>query len=111
MRWMYPYTILKIFLDDFDLSDPTIDLPTNIWEAMVDLPSQILTIIKISENLFLFRVDELSKDVDEVIDEINAEDNEEVINKPKSSKSSKQSKSAKNKRNQLIEELKKSFCW
>jgi len=42
---MYPYTILKIFLDDFDLSDPNIDLPINIGEAMEDLHKRLLTAI------------------------------------------------------------------
>jgi hypothetical protein len=71
----------------------------------------LLTIIKLQKFVYSFRPDELSKAVDEVIDEINASD-EEVIDEPKS-KSNKPSKrkrkSAKEKHKQLIEELKNSL--
>jgi hypothetical protein len=36
---------VKYFLDEFDLSDPTIDLSNNIWEAMLDLHKRLLTAI------------------------------------------------------------------
>ncbi len=64
-------------------------------------------------NIFIFyfnREDPISKAVDEVIDEINAWDNEQIIDEPKSNKQSKRkSKSAKDKHKQLIEELKNSL--
>ncbi len=43
--FLIPLSKLKSFLDEFDLPDPTIDLPNYIWEVMIDLHKRLLTAI------------------------------------------------------------------
>jgi hypothetical protein len=43
--FLIPLSKFKSFLDEFDLSDPTIDLPNYIWEVMINLHKRLLTAI------------------------------------------------------------------
>ncbi len=57
--FLIPLSKFKYFLYEFDLSDPTLDLPNNIWEAMLDLHKRLLTAIpNIRRELWNKKVDE-----------------------------------------------------
>jgi len=107
------------------LSDPTIELPNNIWEVMIDLHKRLITAIpnirrelwnkKIDEfyrnNFRNFKPpdDELTITINEIIDEINENDDEVTYNqKQKTSNRQKKKKGDKN-CNQLIEDMKNSL--
>ena len=123
--FLIPLSKFKSFLDEFDLSDPTIELPNNIWEVMIDLHKRLLTAIpnirrelwnkKIDEfyrnNFRNFKPpdDELTTTANEIIDEINENDDEFTYNqKQKPSNRQKKKKGDKN-YNQLIEDMKNSL--
>ncbi len=116
---------VKYFLDEFDLSDPTIDLSNNIWEAMLDLHKRLLTAIpNIRRELWNKKVDEfyrnnfrnfkppddeLTRTVNEIIGETNETDDEVTYDqKQKPSKRQMEKKGDKN-YNQLIEDMKNSL--
>ncbi len=51
--------LIKILLDEFDVSDPTIELPNNIWEVMVNLHKKLLTAIpKIKRSYWTEEIDD-----------------------------------------------------
>jgi hypothetical protein len=123
--FLIPLSKFKYFLYEFDLSDPTLDLPNNIWEAMLDLHKRLLTAIpNIRRELWNKKVDEfyrnnfrnfkppddeLTRTVNEIIDEINETDDEVTYDqKQKSSKRQMEKKGDKN-YNQLIEDMKNSL--
>jgi hypothetical protein len=123
--FLIPLSKFKYFLYEFDLSDPTLDLPNNIWEAMLDLHKRLLTAIpNIRRELWNKKVDEfyrnnfrnfkppddeLTRTVNEIIDEINETDDEVTYDqKQKPSKRQMEKKGDKN-YNQLIEDMKNSL--